>query len=84
MGIALPPHLEYRTLPMLFYVPPLSPVMAGKEGDSVYHLSGNLFHDIDESRIPIEYLANLLGAGNEAWCATRCASRRPSGSTGGH
>ena len=51
---------------MLFYVPPLSPVMAGKEGDSVYHLSGNLFHDIDESRIPIEFLASLLGAGNEA------------------
>ncbi len=65
-GIALPPHLEYRTLPMLFYVPPLSPVMAGLEGDSVYHLSGNLFHDIDESRLPIEFLANLLGAGNES------------------
>ncbi len=64
-GIALPPHLEYRTLPMLFYVPPLSPVMAGKDGDSVYHLSGNLFHDIDQSRVPIEYLARLLGSGNE-------------------
>jgi nitrate reductase beta subunit len=24
--IALPPHIEYRTLPMLFYVPPMSPV----------------------------------------------------------
>lgn len=64
--IALPPHLEYRTLPMLFYVPPMSPVMAGKDGDSVYHFAdGNLFHDIDQSRVPISYLAKLLGAGNE-------------------
>ena len=27
-GLALPLHPEYRTLPMLFYVPPLLPVMA--------------------------------------------------------
>jgi len=27
-GIALPLHAEFRTLPMLFYVPPLLPVMA--------------------------------------------------------
>jgi nitrate reductase beta subunit len=27
-GLALPLHAEYRTLPMLFYVPPLLPVMA--------------------------------------------------------
>ena len=26
--LALPLHAEYRTLPMLFYVPPLLPVMA--------------------------------------------------------
>ena len=25
-GLALPLHAEYRTLPMLFYVPPLLPV----------------------------------------------------------
>jgi nitrate reductase beta subunit len=32
-GLALPLHAEYRTLPMLFYVPPLLPVMATlKEG----------------------------------------------------
>ena len=29
--IALPPHIEFRTLPMLFYVPPMSPVMANFE-----------------------------------------------------
>ena len=30
-GIALPLHPEFRTLPMLFYVPPLGPVLAKVE-----------------------------------------------------
>ncbi len=63
--IALPPHLEYRTLPMLFYVPPMSPVMARKNGDTIEHVSDDFFHDIEESRVPVAYLASLLGAGNE-------------------
>ena len=63
--IALPPHIEHRTLPMLFYVPPLAPVQANKEGDTVDHVSDNLFHDIDEARVPMKYFANLFGAGNE-------------------
>ncbi len=63
--IALPPHIEYRTLPMLFYVPPLSPVQASQQGDVVTHHSENLFHDIDTSRVPLKFLANLLGAGHE-------------------
>lgn len=65
--LALPPHVEYRTLPMLFYVPPLSPVIATQDGEdgAVDHVSDNLFHDIDESRIPIQFLANLFGAGHE-------------------
>ncbi|MCP4845620.1 MAG: nitrate reductase subunit beta, partial [Actinomycetia bacterium] len=29
--LALPPHLEFRTLPMLFYVPPLLPVTSSEE-----------------------------------------------------
>ena len=33
--IALPPHIEYRTLPMLFYVPPMSPVQASKPEDTI-------------------------------------------------
>lgn len=65
--IALPPHIEYRTLPMLFYVPPLSPVMASRreDGKAVDHVSEELFHDIDESRVPLRFLANLFGAGHE-------------------
>ncbi|MCC6421566.1 MAG: nitrate reductase subunit beta, partial [Gemmataceae bacterium] len=63
--LALPPHIEYRTLPMLFYVPPLSPVMARQEGGTVQHVSQDLFHDIDEARVPMKFLANLFGAGHE-------------------
>ena len=33
--LALPLHPEFRTLPMLFYVPPLGPVLA-KTGNGVY------------------------------------------------
>jgi nitrate reductase beta subunit len=64
--IALPPHIEYRTLPMLFYVPPMAPVMSEQQGDSVRNVSGSLFHDIDESRVPVQFLANLFGAGEQA------------------
>ena len=63
--IALPPHVEYRTLPMLFYVPPMSPVMARRDGPVVEHVSDDLFHDIDSSRVPMKFLANLFGAGHE-------------------
>src|ERR1043165_7285780 len=63
--LALPPHIEYRTLPMLFYVPPLSPVMATQEGKTIDHVSQDLFHDIDQARVPMQFLANLFGAGHE-------------------
>jgi nitrate reductase / nitrite oxidoreductase, beta subunit len=64
--IALPPHIEFRTLPMLFYVPPLSPVMATRESGAIDHLSGDLFHDIESSRVPMKFLANMFGAGDES------------------
>ena len=63
--IALPPHIEYRTLPMLFYVPPMSPVMAQKTDGIVDHTSEDLFHDIDQARVPMKFLANIFGAGHE-------------------
>ncbi len=63
--IALPPHIEYRTMPMLFYVPPLSPVQASQNstGDTISKSSDDLFHDIETSRLPVEFLASLFGAG---------------------
>lgn len=64
--LALPPHLEFRTLPMLFYVPPMSPVMSSRANGSINHSSDDLFHDIEEARVPMKFLANLFGAGDEA------------------
>jgi nitrate reductase beta subunit len=63
-GIALPPHIEYRTMPMLFYVPPMLPVMSSRDGDTVTTDSDAFFHDIDKARAPLEYLASLMGAGD--------------------
>jgi len=65
--LALPPHIEYRTLPMLFYVPPLLPVI-GSSATGAYtnHTTAeDVFHPFDGGRIPMKYLANLLSAGNE-------------------
>ena len=62
--LALPLHAEFRTLPMLFYVPPLLPVMA-KTDDGVYDSSNEeLFSPIEKARLPMEYLARLFSAGN--------------------
>jgi nitrate reductase beta subunit len=59
--IALPLHPEYRTLPMLFYVPPLLPAMAqdAAEGEASF------FTSLEKARLPIRYLASLFTAGNE-------------------
>jgi nitrate reductase / nitrite oxidoreductase, beta subunit len=65
-GLALPLHPEYRTLPMLFYVPPLVPVM-GKLVDGVYGrlpAGDGIFSALEEARLPIRYLASIFGAGN--------------------
>jgi len=61
--VAFPLHPEYRTLPMVWYIPPLSPIQnaAAKgvlPGDGV-------IPDVTRLRIPVKYLANLLTAGRE-------------------
>jgi len=63
--IALPLHPEYRTMPMVWYVPPLSPVMSTIEGNGSECDPDDVFPAIDTLRIPIQYLANLLSAGDE-------------------
>jgi nitrate reductase / nitrite oxidoreductase, beta subunit len=63
-GIALPLHPEFRTMPMVWYVPPLSPVMGFVEGEGAEADPDDVFPAIDELRIPIQYLANLLSAGD--------------------
>ncbi len=66
-NLALPPHPEWRTLPMLFYVPPMAPVMSSRQDGMVMNISGDLFHEIDSARIPMKFLGNLFGAGHEGW-----------------
>jgi nitrate reductase beta subunit len=63
--VALPLHPEYRTMPMVWYIPPLSPVVdllkaQGHDGEQ----ANNLFGAIDTLRIPVEYLAELFTAGD--------------------
>jgi len=62
--LALPLHPEFRTFPMLFYVPPLMPIMGKVESGIYEHDAKGLFGDFESARIPIQYLANLFAAGN--------------------
>ncbi|MFB9309070.1 nitrate reductase beta subunit [Agromyces hippuratus] len=63
--VALPLHPEYRTMPMVWYIPPLSPVVdvissSGNDGED----AKTLFAAISKLRIPLEYLAGLFTAGD--------------------
>jgi nitrate reductase beta subunit len=63
--VALPLHPEYRTMPMVWYIPPLSPVVdvirdTGHDAED----RGNLFAAIEALRIPVDYLARLFTAGD--------------------
>ena len=63
--VALPLHPEFRTLPMVWYVPPLSPVLDSIAGVGDVVDVDDIFPTIDSMRIPLRYLANLLSAGDE-------------------
>jgi nitrate reductase beta subunit len=56
--IAFPLHPEYRTLPMVWYVPAMSPI---KDGEPV---ADDYFAQVDQMRIPVQYQANLFTAGD--------------------
>lgn len=65
--VALPLHPEYRTMPMVWYIPPLSPVVdalseSGHDGED----AANLFGAIDTLRVPLEYLAEMFTAADTA------------------
>ncbi len=65
--VALPLHPEYRTMPMVWYIPPLSPVVdALRDTGHDAEDAGNLFGALRSLRIPIEYLAELFTAGDVA------------------
>ncbi len=63
--VALPLHPEYRTMPMVWYVPPLSPIvdLLSEQGHDAED-EGTLFGAIDALRIPVDYLAELFTAGD--------------------
>ncbi|MGH8829001.1 MAG: nitrate reductase subunit beta, partial [Jiangellaceae bacterium] len=63
--VALPLHPEYRTMPMVWYIPPLSPVVdVVKETGVDAEDADTLFAAIEALRIPVEYLAELFTAGD--------------------
>jgi len=62
--VAFPLHPEYRTLPMVWYVPPLSPIQSAAAAGQM-GMEGAM-PDVRSLRIPLRYLANLLTAGDEA------------------
>jgi nitrate reductase beta subunit len=73
-GLALPLHPEFRTLPMLFYVPPMLPVLAtqGAGGYETTNGNGNAnggplpeLSTLEQARLPMRYMANLFAGGNE-------------------
>ncbi len=70
-NMAVPLHAEYRTLAMMFYIPPLSPVVSTIEEGLVRldiareQIDFELFNSLEKARLPIQYLANLFSGGNE-------------------
>ena len=62
--VAFPLHPEYRTLPMVWYIPPLSPIQSAAEDGGV-DVDEDRMPDVRSLRIPLQYLANLLTAGDE-------------------
>ncbi len=67
--LALPLHPEFRTVPMLFYVPPMLPVQATLSDGHVNLAAGEddpvaLFGSIEQARVPLAYMARLFSAGN--------------------
>jgi nitrate reductase / nitrite oxidoreductase, beta subunit len=64
--LALPAHLEFRTLPMLFYVPPLSPILSVARNAGFENVAEGFFDHGDAARVPVRYLAALLAGGDES------------------
>lgn len=63
--VALPLHPEYRTMPMVWYIPPLSPIVdALRDTGNDAEDADNMFGAIQSLRIPVEYLAELFTAGD--------------------
>jgi len=69
--LALPLHPEFRTVPMLFYVPPMLPVFAAVNNGN-YDVAGAtdgglapMLSSLERARLPIRYISSLFSAGND-------------------
>jgi nitrate reductase / nitrite oxidoreductase, beta subunit len=62
-GVAFPLHPEFRTMPMAYYIPSLSPVLS-IFGDTHKLLEHGMIPALETLRVPIGYLASLLSGGN--------------------
>jgi len=69
--LALPLHPEFRTVPMLFYVPPMLPVFAAVNNGN-YDVDGAgsdglapMLSSLERARLPIRYISSLFSAGND-------------------
>jgi len=63
--IAFPIHPEYRTLPMMWYVPPLSPVQSQIDNGNLETDNNGVLPTANSLRLPARYLANMFTAGDE-------------------
>ena len=63
--VAFPLHPEFRTMPMVWYVPPLSPVQSQIDQGNLDTAPDGVIPNIETLRMPIKYLANMLTAGKE-------------------
>ncbi len=63
-SMALPLHPEFRTMPMTYYIPSLSPVLASYHD---YHklMEHGLLSSLETLRVPLGYLASLFAGGNQ-------------------
>ncbi|HMM53641.1 MAG TPA: nitrate reductase subunit beta [Candidatus Desulfobacillus sp.] len=63
--IAFPMHPEFRTLPMVWYVPPLSPVQSAIDQGELPTEPDGALPQAGAMRLPLRYLASLFTAGRE-------------------
>ncbi len=68
--LALPLHPEWRTLPNVFYVPPLLPLFAA-EANGTTRTAEGLFTSGERGRIPLAYLGRLFGGDAHVAAALR-------------
>ena len=70
--LALPLHPEFRTLPMVWYVPPTSPLVSGGVEDA---------EGLDRMRIPVRYLGEPVGRATRNPCVRPCRGCWPCAAT---